>query len=407
MLEDLFTIQNRIISLTPVTFKRFLYNKINWDNRLIALIGPRGAGKTTLVLQHYLEKYNDTTKCLYISADNPLVLKEGIYNTATEYLKYYGECVIIDEVHKQVNWSIDIKALYDSFPDKKFIILGSSALNILGQKGDLSRRVVIYRLPHLSFREYLLLKLKKKYQPVAFHTLLDSHLDLSRKIIKDISHILTVFQDYLTAGNFPFCIQYSRDEYFNIVSNIIDKVIYEDIPNISAIKPSSSFKIKKLLGHIAFSRIPLFNVESLKTKIEVSKEKLYDYFDLLERAQLLTIIRTRSRNIRAIKNSKILFKSPNFYFTIAYNLWKHDLEKGNIRESFFASQVVENYRLHTSKDVDFAVEDNKGNIYEVEVGGKSKSKKQLQNAGNVYIFKDGIEMGYKNSIPLYLTGFLY
>lgn len=130
MIEELFAIQNRLVGSLPRDFERSLYNAINWNQRLIVLTGARGTGKTTMVLQHYMKRYQDVKQCLYMSADNPLVLKAGIYQTASAYFKYYGDCLIVDEVHKQKNWSVEVKALYDAYPDKQFIVLGSSTLNI-------------------------------------------------------------------------------------------------------------------------------------------------------------------------------------------------------------------------------------------------------------------------------------
>jgi hypothetical protein len=183
-------------------------------------------------------------------------------------------------------------------------------------------------------------------------------------------------------------------------------MIYEDITTIKTLKSFSSLKLKKLLGFLSTSKIPLFNLETLKNEIDVSRDTLYEYFDLLERAEIVKIVRTQSKNIRAFKNSKILFKSPNLYFTIAFELWKSDIEKGNIRESFFASQVSKEYPVFSSLKTDFLVLNKKQRI-EIEVGGKSKGRKQIKGLTDAFVFKDGIEIGHANVIPLYLIGFLY
>lgn len=407
MLENLFNIQNRIAANTPVTFKRNLYGHTNWNNRMIILTGARGTGKTTLVIQHYIEKYNDVKKCLYFSADNPLVLKTGIYQAAAEYFKYYGECLIVDEVHKQKDWSVEIKALYDAYPNKNFIILGSSALNIKNEKGDLSRRSILYSLPPLSFKEYLELKYGEQLQTYTFSQILSDHIQLSSGLVSKYKNILTDFNEFLVNGSFPFFFNTSVDEYFNILTNITDKVIYEDISTIKTLKSFSGLKLKKLMAYIGLSKIPLFNIESLKNEIGVSKDTLYEYFELLNRADLADIVRTLSSNVRAFKNSKILFKSPNMYYSIAFDSWRTEADRGNIRESFFSSQIKgAGYKIYSSLNCDFTVIDNKRKI-EVEVGGKNKKKKQIRNIENAFIFKDNIETGATNSIPLYLAGFLY
>jgi len=406
MIEELFAIQNRLVGSLPRDFERSLYNAINWNQRLIVLTGARGTGKTTMVLQHYLKRYHDVKQCLYMSADNPLVLKAGIYQTASEYFKYYGDCLIVDEVHKQKDWSVEVKGLYDAYPDKQFIVLGSSALNIKSEKGDLSRRGLSYSLPPLSFREYLHLKYQTAQSVLSFSQIVADHENLASQLIHVHKNILADFNEFLMAGSFPFFLNNTVDEYFNMLSNIMDKVIYEDISTIKTLKSFSSLKLKKLLAFIALSSIPLFNIESLKTEIEVSKDTLYEYFDLLDRADLVAIVRTEAGNMRAFKNSKILFKSPNLYYAIALESWRRAADKGNIRESFFASQVGTRCRIFSSLSTDFVVHEGK-KIFEAEVGGRNKKKTQIKGLKNACIFRDGIEIGVANAVPLYLAGFLY
>jgi len=210
MLNELFAIQGRMVSKISLNFKRHLYKTINWKRRMIVITGARGTGKTTLVLQHYLETYNDLKKCLYISADNPLVLKAGIYNTAAEYFKYHGECLIIDEVHKQKDWSLEVKGLHDAYPDKKFIILGSSTLDILYEKGDLSRRGVLYSLQPLSFREYLELKYQKQLQEFTFSQILSDHVRICGELTSQFKTILGDFNGFLMNGSYPFFLNFPK-----------------------------------------------------------------------------------------------------------------------------------------------------------------------------------------------------
>ncbi|MBU0993978.1 MAG: hypothetical protein KJ737_15900 [Proteobacteria bacterium] len=296
--------------------------------------------------------------------------------------------------------------MYDAYPDKKFIVLGSSALSIMSEKGDLSRRAVIYSLPSLSFREYLELKHQKELPVVSFSELISNHMSISANLTSQFRAILNEFNMFVATGSFPFFLEASGDEYLEALSGIIDKVIYEDIPTIKALRAFSSLKLKKLFAYLAISKIPLFNIEFLKTEIEVSKDTLYEYFDLLDRAEIVKIVRTESAAPRVFKNSKILFKSPNVYFAIAYELWKGNVDRGNIRESFFVSQTCDTYRLFSSATTDFLLLDG-DSCFEIEVGGKSKKKKQIKNLKNGYIFKDDIEVGAGNTLPLYLIGFLY
>jgi len=333
-------------------------------------------------------------------------MQNGIYATVAEYFKYYGECVIIDEIHKQNNWSIDVKALYDGYPNKQFVISGSSIISILNEKGDLSRRIVLYKLETMSFREYLNFIYKKKHECVSFDTIVNDHTRTSGTILQHHPRVLNDFKVFLESGNFPFFIDHTREEYFSLLLNVIDKIIYEDIPSIKSLHSTTSFKLKKMIGFLALSKIPVLNITSLTSEIEVSKDTLYMLFDLLNRAEILNIVRIGGPNLKVMKYSKILFKSPNIYYALSENWWVHDPDPGNIRESFFASQVGSVLDIHTSAEVDFMVgSDN--NVYEVEIGGKNKSRKQLKRVDSGLLFKDNIEIGAGDEIPLYLAGFLY
>ncbi|HMV79994.1 MAG TPA: AAA family ATPase [Leptospiraceae bacterium] len=405
-MEEYFSIQTRIAEAVDMTFIRSVYEKIQWNSRLIGILGARGTGKSTLVMQYFKNKFNDPEKCLYISADNPIVLGRGIYSIVSEFFKMYGNTVIVDEVHKQKNWSLEIKALYDSFPRKQIIVLGSSAAAILQEKGDLSRRMKLYHCPVLSFGEFLSIRHKTSIQNYSFEEIIQDHSKICRNILKRIPDILMEFREYLQFGSFPFFIENSRDEYLSLLENVLDKVIYEDIQTVKSLKNFSALKMKKLLGFLALSPIPLFNTETLKNKMEVSKDTLYDYFDLLERTNILQIIRSAGKPETGLKNAKVFFQSPNYYYCIAENFWKNSADTGNIRESFFVSQISQFLPIKSSDSADFTVYIKK-KIYELEIGGRSKSKKQIEGLSNAYVFKDGIEVGAGNVIPLYLTGMLY
>ena len=406
-LNELFAIQNKLISLIPLKFKRYLFEQINWDNRMITITGARGTGKTTLVLQHFKEKYKSVKECLYLSADNPLVLKSGVYNIANEYFKFYGDAIIIDEIHKQPNWSSEVKALYDAFPDKKIIILGSSKLNILNQKGDLSRRTLIYNLKGLSFREFIELKYEVNFSSFGLEEILSDHITISSNLLQKNRNILKYFMEYKQIGFYPFFTTVDNSEYQVLLNNVIDKVIYEDVPTLKDIRSSSQVSLKKLIAYLSISTIPTINIGSICNELDIPKETLYEFLDLLSRADLINIIKKRNATVRSLKNSRIFLSNPNLYYAISNELWKHSVDVGNIREAFFVSQISGLYPLFSSQIADYSIDLKNLENIEVEIGGKNKSRKQIVNVKNGYVFRDDQEIGFDNIIPLYLTGFLY
>ncbi|MBI9032646.1 ATP-binding protein [bacterium] len=402
ILNELFAIQNKVASLVPTKFKRYL--EIDWNQRLIIITGARGTGKTTMVLQYYLEKFKSTSECLYFSVDNPLVAKSGIYEIGKEFFTLYGDTIIIDEVHKQNNWSFHVKALYDSFPDKKIIILGSSKLNIINQKGDLSRRALIYNLKGLSFREFIDLKYNVKMDSYSLDKILKDHVSISSSILRNIPEIKKYFFEYKQYGFYPFFNEYSEAEYQQVLQSVVDKIIYKDIPSLKNIKGSSSFVFKKLIAYLAMSKIPTVVVSNICKELDINKETLYDYLDLLDRADIINIIRRENATVRSLQYSKIMLANPNLYYSISNVMWKHNTDLGNIRESFFVSQLGKD--ILASKVVDYLIPVGNTEI-EVEIGGKNKTRKQIQGLENAYVFKDDIQVGYDNIIPLFLIGFLY
>jgi predicted AAA+ superfamily ATPase len=402
ILQELFEIQNRISGFVPLEFRRYL--KLPGGKRLLALTGSRGTGKTTLVMQYYLDNFSSTEECLYFSVDNPLVSRSSIYEIGKEYFTYYGNALLIDEVHKQKSWAIDVKALYDSFPDKQVIISGSSRLGIINQKGDLSRRAEIYNLKGLSFREFLEYHYGYKLEAYTLEEILTDHTGISTQISRKVTELKKYFQEYLHYGFYPFYERNNEMQYQQALLNIIDKIIYEDVPGLVDIKSSSSLEFKKLIAYLAMSKIPTVQVSSLCNELDITKETLYKYLDLLDRSEVINIVRERKASIRSIKKSRLLFLNPNLYYAVSSELWRHSTELGNIREAFFVSQI--NQGLYSSQTSDYEI-DLKGKRIHIEIGGKNKSRSQIKDVDAGYLFKDDIVQGYENVIPLYLAGFLY
>ena len=239
-LDVYFEIQDHLLDSVSTRFRRYLYTAINWNARMIGLTGFRGVGKTTLLLQRLADESKGTSEFLYISADNPLVLKDGLYNIGNIFFKYGGKLLVVDEAHRYPDWSLELKALYDAFPNKKIIFTGSSTMEILRGKADLSRRAVIYNLNVLSFREYLQIRTGDRIEPVKLDELLINH----RKISVSLLHYepLKFFSEYLQQCAFPYFVE---GDYYNRVLNTLDKVIYDDIMGVSGIKPRRSCNDKE------------------------------------------------------------------------------------------------------------------------------------------------------------------
>ena len=375
---------------TTSTFHRYMYDKVSWESRMFGLVGPRGIGKSTMILQYIME-HRDSERMFYISADHLYFSSHTLVETVDEFAKEGGEQIFIDEIHKYENWSRELKQIYDSHPDVKVGFTGSSVLDIYKGFSDLSRRAPIFMMQGLSFREYLQL----------FHNIevpvytLDDVLGLKVKV-GDVSHPLPLFRNYLQTGYFPF----AGDTDFEIrLRQVINQTMEVDIPQYANMNASTGRKLKKLLAVIAQS-VPFKPVmDSLSSVIGVSRNVLPDYLLYMEQAGMIGQLRDDTGGIRGIgKVEKVYLDNTN----IAYLLGNQATDIGNIRETFFYNQARVVYDVISSHISDFEID---GKTF--EVGGKKKGKRQLSEAKEGYVLKDDIEFGSGNIIPLWAFGFLY
>lgn len=401
MLEDLFELQVEIAKSIDTSFKRYLFNQINWQSRMFAITGARGTGKTTLLLQYYKEKYSSPEECLYISADNIKVISFGLFNIANSFFKLGGTRLIIDEIHKYQNWSQELKNIYDSFPKAKIAVSGSSTSAIVKGKSDLSRRIVLYNLKGLSFREFLSLETKISYETLSLENILKDHVKLASSIIQPIK-VLQHFKNYLKSGYYPFFME-GKEDYENKFNNVIDKVLYEDIPTSFGIKNTSVPILKKIIYLIATSQPFTPNIERMSSQLGVSREYIYNFIEYLEKVGLFSLIFSNTAGFKLVRKAqKIYLENPNLFYTF---LGKEGLraEEGAIREAFFVNQLRSSHTVLAEEKADFIVDGK----YVFEIGGKNKDRRQIAGNPNSFIVSDGIEIGSGNKIPLWLMGFLY
>lgn len=379
-----------LLQNTTVDFKRYLYDKISWDSRMIGIVGGRGVGKTTMILQ-YIKEELDSKKALYVSADDLYFSENKLYDLASEFYKNAGEYLFIDEIHKYADWSRELKNIYDSLPNLKVVFTGSSVLDILKGSADLSRRAVIYKLQGLSFREYL------KYfhnHDVPIYSL--DQISKNEAKLENIEHPLPLFNDYLKRGYYPFGIE----SEFNLrLEQVILQTLETDIPQYANLNVGTSRKLKRLLSIISESVPFKPNFTKIAEMINVSRNSLDDYFLYMEKAGLIAQLRDETSGIRGLgKVDKVYLENTN----MVYNLVGNQSNVGNLRETFFFNQMRVHNDVISSKNADFVIDN-----YTFEVGGKNKKQHQLEKDGKSYVVKDDIEFGYLNVIPLWAFGLNY
>ncbi len=405
-MQEIFANSNSLIENISLEFKRYLFSEINWNTRLIEILGSRGVGKTTLMLQKSkLLNSQKPNQAVYISLDDKLMYNNSIVDIAEELVKYGVQYIFLDEVHKYppkikgFDWSAEIKNVYDRFPGLNIVYSGSSVLKIYKGQGDLSRRKSSYRLAGLSFREYLSLNEIFAINSFLLNDILTNHQEITGSISKKIK-IIPHFKEYLKTGYFPF---YKEDplNYFNRLNAILNVIIETDIPAVAEITFETSLKLKKLLAAIA-STVPYVpKLVNLRQELFVADQRtLLRYLDFLEKAEVLNTFSQKTKGNKILhKPDKIYLGNTNYF----YALNMHGEEMGTIRELFFQTQVGVNHSLKIPRSGDFIVNDK----FIFEIGGKNKTQHQIRDLTNAYLVLDDIENGIFNRIPLWLFGFLY
>jgi len=397
MIEALRDKQQRLLNtLGAISYRREAYKYIDNSEKMVGLIGSRGVGKTTLMLQ-YISQF-DADEALYFSADDLLVMSYGIYDIVDEFYALGGRVVAIDEVHRFKNWSQHLKNIYDSFPDLTIRISGSSMLNILYESHDLSRRLVLKKVKRLSFREYLILKEKIELDSHSFRDILENHREISSKTVQKYPKILSYFKEYLKFGCYPYGLEsmFFSEKLFNA----LEKIIYEDIPSLNKIKYDQLAVFKKLIFIIVSAKVPYkVRVDGLAKELGISEPTLYIYFDILNKTGIFKSIKKYSKKLSR-KPDKLLFDNTNILNAYAKE-YRIATEIGTIRETFFTSCFEDDLTLYYSDVGDFKVEE-----YIFEVGGKGKSFKQLEGVENGYLVIDTDFTTHKRKVPLWVFGLM-
>ena len=376
---------------------RDFMSDIDWDNRFIGIKGSRGVGKTTLLLQYIRLNFEPNKKVLYVSLDSLYFLENTLYDLVDDFYKKGGVFIAIDEVHKYANWAIEIKNIYDDMPRLRLVFTGSSLLHIQQAKADLSRRVVVYTMPGLSFREFLQFETQRKLERYSLKEILENPIGISMAITQKIK-VLYYFEEYLNFGYYPFYIE-NKKSFHQKLSEVILTVLEVDIPQYAAIPASNAVLLKKLLAVISNSVPFKPNMNSISERTGISLNTMKNYLKLLDDAQLLNLLYSEDKGINSLgKPEKIFLNNSN----LMYNLGS-DADKGNVRETFFLNQLRYQHLVFASSTVDF----NVNGIFEFELGGKNKKQKQIKSLQNAFVVKDDIEIGTDVTIPLWLFGFLY
>ena len=386
--NSLYEYSHELQKRVPLDFVRYRYDDINWDSQLVGIIGPRGVGKSTMLLQRI--KQSTEGNHLYVSADIIYFTTHSLVDLANDFIKEGGTHLYIDEIHKYVGWSRELKQIYDMHPSLHVVFTGSSVLDIKRGEADLSRRALMYMMQGLSFREYLHLFHGIKSRAFTFDEILNHQVQ-----VPEVEHPLPLFRDYLSCGYYPFAVQ---GDFAQRLLQVVDQTVDVDIPQYADMKASTARKLKRMLVIISELAPYKPSMENLATEIGVSKNNVPDYLVFLERAGMLGLLRDNTVGLRNLgKVEKVYVDNPNLMsiLTSSPNI-------GNVRETFFYNQMRVKQNITSSKVSDFTI-----NGYTFEIGGHKKGKKQIEDVKDGRVVRDDIETGHGIIIPLWYFGMNY
>lgn len=388
----------RLVASVSLDFKRYLFQRIKWNSRLIGIKGARGTGKTTLLLQWLKEQNLPTEKAAYFSLDDLYFTNHSLKETVSAFYKNGGQILVLDEVHKYKNWSQEIKNAYDFYPELSIVFTGSSIIDIAKQEGDLSRRALLYELVGLSFREYLSMMHIVDLPVVSLEDLLFNTAEVKKKIpinFRPNQH----FGNYLIYGYYPFGLTDTSSVYQRI-NQLIRTIVEIDMSELKDFDIRNAKKLLQLVYVIA-QQVPFKpNLTSLAAKTNIHRNSLNSYLHYLEQAKIISLLFPAGNSIAVLqKPEKIVLNNT----TLLYALAEEKSQIGTVRETFFVSQLQTLHKVQLPKQGDFIIDDK----YTFEIGGKGKGQKQILGIENAWIVKDDIELPILNTFPLWMFSLLY
>jgi len=398
-MDELIIKSSKITAVQALGFKRTLYEAIDWNDRLIGIMGARGTGKTTLMLQRLKTLGLSGAEAIYLSLDDIYFTRHNLTELVETFTSKGGKYLFLDEVHKYPEWHREIKNIYDFNREVNIIFTGSSIIDMLRLPVDLSRRAVVYQLTGLSFREFLHYDQGVEFRKLSLTDVLENHERVAIDIVHQVKP-LQHFSRYLSYGYYPFYKE-NTNTYHTRLEEVIKLIIEYDLAFMEHIDYQNIRKILQLMAILA-EHVPFTpNITDLGKKLAMGRNTVIQYFHYLEKARLINNLYAGGKGYGKLeKPGKVLLENPNLFEALAIS---HP-DRGSVRESFFVSQFLDGgHHISLHEKGDFEIDGK----FVFEVGGKNKGFKQIAGLANSFIAADDLEVGTGHKIPLWLFGFLY
>lgn len=403
-MDNLLEIYYRLLAEMVPSYHRKFYDDFTMEGRMAGIIGGRGVGKTTFLINYLRKNYQNSSQALYVSADNLYFVEHTLVDVVDQFIKEYdGKIICIDEIHRYKNWNQELKNIYDSYPNLKVLFSGSSSIDLIKGRYDLSRRAILKTMYGFSFREFLEIKTKTSYSVLTFDNLLDNHLEVAGKMAK-IPKLLGHLKEYWQKGYYPaFLKELESDEaYRGSLRGIIDKIIYQDVSGFYSLNTANLETLKKIVYFFATAQPGTVNINKLAISLQKDFTTIAEYIQMLRDTGLLRFLLQNKAGHALVRHAeKIYLDNPNFLYALNEEVGKEPLI-GSLRELFVIANLQNaNYHVYYHPQADIEC---KNVVF--EIGGKDKKTTQLKEVNKGFIIKDDILIGGGKTIPLYLFGFL-
>lgn len=408
MLDILFPLSEQFLEIQYRPYIRYFIKQHSFEHRFTIIRGQRGVGKSTVLVQLLRQQGLSRRQILYVPVDHFSVKNFTLYEIAEAFAQQGGRYIGFDEIHKYLNWSQELKSIYDTFPQLHIFASGSSALAIHRGTHDLSRRAIMYTMQGMSFREYLGLTHDLDFSPITIEHLLTDHEKATHDIVKTMNaaslNVLSLFSEYLRYGYYPYSIEFpDKTIFYMTVEQNLHTALESDLPAIyPTLSGASVDKMKRLLAFLS-THVPFtVDLKELKQILEIADERtLKQYMNIIEEAGIIKSLHKNDKKMNGLKKAdKIYPDNTCQLFALSGQL---PVDKGTLREVFFVSMLKTLHTVHLPVIGDFIVDKK----LTFEIGGKNKSFAQIKHLADAYLVIDDIEHGYQNKIPLWLWGFLY
>lgn len=398
-LEPLFLKHKLFISRVNTTIVREQMNRIHWEKPLVAIKGSRGVGKTTLIRQYIRQNYGvNAGDALYCVMDSIYFSNHSLLDLAGQFQMMGGKHLFLDEVHKYPDWSRELKEINDLYPDLKITFSGSSLIQILNADADLSRRVLSYDMPGLSFREFMRFYHNITLPVFPLDELLSNADEVCRQVL-EVCKPIKLFKEYLSVGYYPFY-DGDKEEYYSRIENVVQFIIDQEMTLYCGVEPAYTRKLKAMLLFLA-NNIPYqVNIAKLASYLELNKQTVLSYLASMQRAELLHLLYADNKSVTKMqKPDKIYLHNPNMLQALGT-----DWEIGTLRECFAINQLAVAHEVEYGRSAGDLLVDGK---FRFEIGGEDKSFDQIADLPCSYVLADNIEFPIGNKLPLWMIGLLY